>query len=91
MSNELAARKAAAVRHELQTVLLDEFGGNINLAAKEMGIPSSTLNRHFSPTTPTPSKEVPLTFVVEVADWLHNNRGREDFAAMWRRITKDIH
>lgn len=83
---DLARRKSIAVLDELRSQIDEDFDG-INEAAAEIGIPQSTFYRLMKHT---PDK-IDVVFLAQVADWLHENRGREDFAVLWRRVTQGIH
>lgn len=87
MNEDTARRKAVAVLEELRKIIKEEFPGELHVAADVFGVSRSTFYRLMEKTP----EKIDAVFLSQCADWLHDNRGREDFAGLWRRVTRDIH
>ena len=90
MSEVQAARLAEAVRRELKRFLEAEFD-SLKSASIAVGIPNTTMWKYFSPDDYTSNKRgVPLTILVTVSDYLHEERGYPEFGVLWRETKRKL-
>lgn len=83
---DLARRRAVRALQLVREGLQDEVGDDLSVAADAVGVARSTFYRLLAKTP----EKIDVIFLASVADWLHDAYGHEDFATMWRRVTREI-